>query len=369
MATLSFADLKNLAYPTLWDLAEMKKLQLADGATFDQMIGDVSAAARIMNGELLSMPHYGDLFAVQDNIEIEYPVGVTNGVEESSEYSTPTPKRGKTSGHSLPIKAYDRALGWTIMYLRKARRISLDADIRSAMVDIRDDWQKKLLTRFFKSTAEAVGATSGASVPFADGGTADSTYVPLSGPDGQSFLYTHNHFLRYDTIAHAIAPAVLHLREHGHVAPYDLIGSQTDQAVYAALTMATDGVAFHAPAWSDLLLGSQQDRARLGDINQYMGLIETPYGIVRLWLTPRVPTNYFGMFKSYGAGDARNPLRVRFDPKVGFGWQLVPGAWVNNPVTLAVMYAEYGFGIGSDRTNGVAVYKAAAGNYTDPTIS
>jgi hypothetical protein len=315
------------------------------------------------NNSMLSMPHYADLLSVQDTVELEYPVGVTNGVQEATEYGIPNPMRGKTTGHSLPIKPYDRALGWTMMYLRKARMSSIDADVRSAVVDLRTNWQQKLLQRFFKSTGEIVGTTSGASVPFADGGTADSNYVPLPSPDGATFLYTHNHYLRYDTIANAIAPAVKHVQEHGHAGPFDVIAADADAATWAALTT------FKSPNWGGIIYRAAEDRAAMSDIGNYFGYVETDHGIARIWLNPRVPTNYFGVFKAYGAGDPRSPLRVRIDPNTGFGWSLVPGNWVNAPTTLAVMYSEYGVGIGEDRTNGVAVYLNASGSYTDPTIS
>src|SRR5574337_2131983 len=122
MGLLGPSDLKDLALPALWDLAEMKKVALADGVTFDQIIADVQAGLALVNSDMLNAPHYGELFAVQDAVEVEYVVGASNGVEEATEYGTPTPKRGATTGHSLPIKPYDRALGWTMMYMRKARR-------------------------------------------------------------------------------------------------------------------------------------------------------------------------------------------------------------------------------------------------------
>jgi hypothetical protein len=89
------------------------------------MLADVRTGLTVLNGSLLDMPHYSDLFAVQDEPEVEYPIGVTNGWEEATEYGVPDPKRGATTGHMLPLTAFDRALGWTMMYLRKARFQSL----------------------------------------------------------------------------------------------------------------------------------------------------------------------------------------------------------------------------------------------------
>jgi hypothetical protein len=367
MATLGPSDLKDLALPSLWDLAEIAKVSLADGTTFDQIVGDVQSALNLMNADLTTDPHYSGLIAVQDSVEVEYPVGVTNGVEEATEYSAPTPKRGATTGHSIPLRSWDRALGWTMMYLRKARQSKLDADVRSAVTDMRSHTQKRALRRFFTMEGDTVGATASASVPLADGGTTDANYVPSASPEGESFLYTHDHFLRIAAITAAdLETQVEHLQEHGHQAPYDLIVSRADVATWTNLTTFPK---YKSPEWAGIVYRTATDRAAIQGITDYFGYIETSYGICRVWATPRVPTNYYGLYKSYGPLDSRNPVRMRIDPKVGFGWQLVPGNWINAPQLMAVMYAEYEFGIGEDRTNGVAVKVAGSGDYITPTIS
>ncbi len=368
MATLSFADLKDTAKPSLWDLDEIKTVELADGASFADMVADVNAGLALVNGEMLSAPHYGDMIAVQDEVELEYPIGVSNGVEVATEYGTPTPKRGATTGHSLPLIPYDRALGWTMMYVRKARRMKLDADVRSAVTDIRSHWQQKILERFFKMEGEAVGTTANASVPLADGGTVDSTYVPNDSPDGESFASSHDHFLRTATLNQAaLDAAVESLQEHGHQGPFDIIAARADAGTWTNTSTFTG---FKKPEWPGIVYhSSATERMAQTNIEEYFGYVEGPYGISRLWLTPRVPTNYFGVFKSYGAGDPRNPVRIRIDNNFGFGWQIVPGNWVNAPSLMAVCYAEMGFGIGEDRTNGVCTYIAASGDYVTPTIS
>lgn len=363
MTTLSFADLRDSAVPALWDAAELVRVRMADGATFEQVLEDIRGGLRLLNDELLTMPHFSSMIAVQDTPEVEYPVGVSNGVEEATEYSTPVPKRGATTGHMLPLRRYDRALGWTMMYLRDARRARIVADLRSAMTDIRNHWQKTLLTRLFRQEAEPVGAT-GMSVPLADGGTADPNYVPPEGPDGRSFSAAHDHFMRVSALDMSAVNAVLeNLQEHGHQPPFELVAARSDAGAWTALS------GFKAPEWPGIVYRSQADRASIQEITDYFGYVETSFGIARLWLTSRVPANYFAAFKSYGEGDPRNPLRVRINPNFGFGWQLVPGTWVNAPALTAVLYAEFGVGIGEDRTNGVACYIAGSGDYVTPTIS
>jgi hypothetical protein len=365
MATLGFADLRETAAPSLWDTAEILKARLADGSSIEAMVGDLQAGLRMLNGSLLSMPHYSALFAVQDDPEVEYPIGVSNGFEEASEYGTPSPARGATTGHMLPLIAYDRALGWTMRYLRKARRNKLDADVRSVVVDARAIWQQKLLTRFFSTSGNTVGTTANADVPLADAAATDSTYVPPDSPEGESFDTSHTHFLRHAAISDAnLNITAEHLQEHGHQSPFDIIASRTDASSWAGLT------GYKAPEWPGIVYHSSAvERASVGEISSYFGYVEMEYGIGRIWLTPRVPTNYYGMYKGYGPGDTRNPLRVRIDRNVGFGFTLVDGNWVNLPTHLAVVYTEFGVGIGEDRVNGVCVEIDSSGSYASPTIS
>ena len=365
MAILGFGDLKDTALPTLWDETEITKARLADGRNLAAVTGDVQRGLQLLNGTLLSMPHYAGLFAVQDELELEYIIGVDNGWQKATEYGRADPKRGKTTGHMLPIDPYDYGLGWTMMYLRKARAIKLDADVRAMISDGKDLWQKALLTRFFKMEGETVGSTSNASVPFCDGGTTDSTYVPPKSPDGEMFLYTHDHYLRHDAISDAnLGTSIETLQEHGHESPFDLVAARVDASSWTALT------GYKAPEWPGIVYhASGVERAGVDEVSIYFGYIETDYGIVRLWLTPRVPTSYYGLFKTYGQGDPRNPLRVRISPQIGFGYNLVPGNWTNAPTHLLIGYSEFGVGVGEDRTNAVLVYVAESGDYVTPTIS
>ena len=86
-------------------------------------------------------------------------MGVGNAFEVATEYSAPDPTRGKTTGHMLPIKPYDMALGWTMMSLRKARRAKLEADIAKLSKRLDDP---ALYTRdraaFDKATADLAKA-------------------------------------------------------------------------------------------------------------------------------------------------------------------------------------------------------------------
>lgn len=367
MAFLGFGDLKDQVIHPLWDLPEMKKIELADGTTFEQMLREVQDVANAVSGEITRLPHYSSLFGVQDIPELEYGTFTGGGIQEMTEYGVPDPYKGKTTGHMLPIRMYTRALGWTFLALEKRRRNQITADFNVLVDDVRNHFQQKLLTRFFKMEAEVVGETSGASVPFADGGVADPVWIPLRSPEGVEFANTHDHYRRTATLTDAdLLLAVKHLREHGHEAPYDVTAAELDAATWQALTN------WRPPIWPGIVYrdtSSGTDRAALTGIEDYNGYIETEAGVVKVWFTPRIPTGYWSIHKDYGAGAAQAPCRMRIDPNSGFGWQIVPGTFVNSPVNLAVLRSEWDFGIGEDRTNGVFTYNFASGDYITPTIS
>lgn len=364
MATLGPGALADLEVHALWNLTEMKLIQLADGTTFDQAISEIQEAANVLSGTLTSLPHYSGLFAVQDEVEVEYEIGVTNGVQESTEFSPPDALRGKTTGHNLPIKGWDRAMGWSIRGLRDRRRQLMIADTRSAINDMRNHFQQRMMQRFFKLEAESVGSLSGASVPLVDAGVADATYRPPDSSDGKVFTTSHTHFLRHAAINAANIDLVAeHLREHGHMAPWEMMISEGDLATFSALA------AWNKPNWAELIYRATVDRAALPNTQDYVGFYESQHGLFHVWTSPRIPTAYYGAWKDYGRLDPRNPVRMRINPRVGFGWQMVPGIYITAPELLAVMHAEYDFGIGDIRTNGVAVEIDASGSYATPTIS
>lgn len=367
MAVLGPSDLKNIVLPTLWDQAYLQNVRYQGNRTFDQVMADVRSGLAMFNqDDLLGMPHVGEMIAVQDTPEVEYSTYTAGGVQEFVEYKVADPYRGETTGHLLPRRIWDRSLGWTLLYLQRAREEKIDADLRSAFTDIRLHWQKRVLQQFFRSTAITVGA-SGKSVPFADGGTADATYVPYASPRGATFAATHSHYLRQAATltTDLVDAAVLTLWEHGHDGPYNAIIPQADIATWQALSK------YRPPAWTGLqFMANTTIRADISGIEgDIVGYYESPYGIVKLWATPLLPTAYYGIFKSYGALDQRNPLRMYVNPAIGLGWNVAPGLYINAPQFMAVLMAEFDIGTGVDRTNGVAVLNASSGSYIDPSIS
>lgn len=364
MAILGYNDLKKFALPATWDAAMLEKIRLATGETYEQFTTEVAQALSVQNGQLLASPLISNLVSTTTERAVEYRVGVANGFQAHTEYGRPDPRRAATTGHMLPLLSFDRAFGWTWDFLRKARRIQLDADIESGMADLRNIWVQKILTRLFKSTYDAVG--SGKSVPICDGGTADSTYIPPMMPDRASaFASSHTHLLRLDGITQAnLNTAVTHLWEHGHDAPYELLVAEADIGSWVNTATVTGYVPRADPL---IRYGTQTDLAALG--GQYIGAVETQHGACRLLSNARIPTKYWAVYKSGGPLDQRNLLKVCYSAGFGIGAVLLAGDHIREfPLENAILFAEFGVGIG-DRTAAVIVYNHTTGNYTDPTIS
>jgi hypothetical protein len=365
MATLGVNDLKQYALPTNWDASLLTQLSLRDGTTYETLINDIAAAMALQNADLVGNPLIGGMIFTTAEVEVEYRIGVSNGFKAHTEYSRPDEGRGATTGHMTPLGAFDRGLGWTYDFLRKARRAQIDADISSVMDDIRNIFAKQALTALFTSTKVAVG--SGYSMPVADGGTADSSYVPVANPDRASaFTYTHNHVQALEGIKQAhVETVATHLWEHGHDGPYDLLVSSADISSWTDVTSVTGYV---PRAKEGVNYGTTADLATVA--GDYVGVVTTNRGSAYLRSTGRIPTGYWTMYKSYGQDDQRNILRCRYDDMIGgVGAYLLAGDHIRRyPLESALIRMDFGFGIGSDRTVAVIV-KNTDGSWSDPTIS
>src|SRR5688500_1140429 len=146
MALLGVNDLKAFALPVGWDAGELAKYALADGTTYEQMVDTIAAGLAVANEGLINDPILGNMVSITAEVGLEYRSGAGNGMSERTEYQRADARRAATSGHTLPIKSYDRSLGWTFDFLRKARAAQLEADIADALYDVRDNWERQLLS-------------------------------------------------------------------------------------------------------------------------------------------------------------------------------------------------------------------------------
>jgi len=364
-------ELKNISLPTAWDNAELRRLTLRDGATFESVLRDIDDALGMVNAGL-SSGYLANLFSLTTEPAVEYRNGVSTGFEDHTENTQPDGQRGDTSGHMLPLVKKDRALKWTYDFLKEARRAQLDADIASMLQDAQDAWEKAILTRLFKmeeETGKRYGlGTSGYSVPFVDGAAGTIVYTPIPRPARMinTFDTTHDHYLRLNGITQAnLETAVGHLWEHGHDGPYELVVSLADLGSWQTVANVTG---FKEKADTLIQYGQDTSLARV-DTSVYQGAVTTKYGACRLYANGRIPTTFWGVTKSYGANDQRNPLRVRWDEVWGFGVQLISESVSQYPLKGAIGMLVAGAGVGEDRTGAVLVKNHSSGDYVTPTIS
>ena len=364
---LGVDDLKQFALPSGWDATEMLKYQLASGENYDSVITAIAAGLNVANGDMLNDPIYGGLVSVTTELGVEYGDGITAGMSERTEYSRPDVKRGTTIGHMLPLKSYDRGLGWTFDYLRKARQISIDNGIYLAIGDVKDNWQKQILTRFFSDSENLLGS-SGYDVPFIQGGSGNIDYTPPPY-GGATFASTHDHFDRKTTSVQgdALTAGAKHLHEHGLMAPYTAIIPETDRSTYTGL-----GANWVKPDMGNNFIRTDSGAnwaTAINIIEPFIGTYETDHGLVNVWATHRLPNNYLGLYKSEGINDTRNPLAIRYSDDFGLGAILLRGeSFRQYPLENAVILHEFGVGV-RNRLNGYACFFAASGSYTAPTIA
>jgi hypothetical protein len=345
---------------TGWDATELQNFELEDGTTYAAIVARINAALAALNQEFAGS-WWANMYSVQDEPDVSYRVGSSNGMERHTEYGRPDAKRAATEGHMLPLKSWDRMLGWTWDYLRQARMDDVEADIADGIKDVRDKFRVEVLTRVLKRgdhSGDNNGlGSSGYSPGFAT--AAASTSVDFTPPSygGTSFDSGHEHYVAIAGGAFTNAvftDAKDELREHGHEPPYEFIAGPSDESTIKGLSD------FTPIAESLVAYGATQDLARLsptdvGYGSYYIGTInDFAVRIVR-----GVPQYYGFGYKSYGRLSRRNPLRIRlFKGVQSLQAVAMPhpnGGSAHNPLQDLMLFLEMGVGV-SDRTNGTARY-------------
>lgn len=364
-------DTTSLVKLTGWDDTELRKYELQDGTNFTAIVAMLNGALGAVNGEIANDPLYSALVSYTDQPELEYRVGVSNGMQRFTEYGRPDATRAETEGHMLPLAAFDGALGWTWDYLRKARMTQIEADIADAAKNIRDQFRKSVLTRVLQrgddsGVANGLG-TGGYSPGFATAfGSTNVDFVPPA-VGGNVFTSSHEH---YNTIAGGLFTNAVftdsraELLEHGHNPPYEYVCGTVDATTIVGLTdfVPTAKELIRYSSGVDLATFAAQYGMNgiysIGSIHEF-----------RVWVVPGMPQYYGFGWKSYGSNSQKNPLRVRLqkgqtrlqatafpDPRSGAG--------AAYPLQYMMYFMEYGIGV-ADRTNGAPYYVNHANTWTD----
>lgn len=367
MASIGGRDTRDFVVWTGVDATQLMKEQLQDGTNLLTVTNLLTGALNGVAAEINSDPVFSSVMSVADSPIVSYRMGTGFSFGERTEYSKPPRSRGEVDGHMLPIRDYDLGLGWTWDYLRKSYAPQIEADIANTVDAARRLARTKILGRMLQRTDD-----SGASKGLGSGGyspgfatTAAQTSVDFTPPEyaGTTFASTHEH---YTAAATSLTSAncitdMKNLKEHGHVAPFDLWISATDEATVRAFTdfvSASDPIVTPGSTTSLVALPAG-----------YIGYLTGSYARVRV--VPGWPANYWTIFKSYGPNAMQNPLKLR----VGKGESQLRflafpdperGASPINPLGTLIAWTEFGVGVG-DRTNGVVRYSNAS--WSDGTAS
>ncbi|MCX7851805.1 MAG: hypothetical protein N2383_03375 [Caldilineales bacterium] len=363
-------DTASLVMLSGWDAAALQNFTLQDGTSYAQIVDEMTLALNALNAELNNHPLWSALVSYTDQPEVEYRIGSTNGFEVHTEYGRPDAQRAATEGHLLPLLAYDRMLGWTWDYLRKARLPQVQADIADAIQDARDRFRTSLLTRLLRRGDESGAArglgTSGYSPGFAT--AAASTNVDFTPPSfaGVNFDSNHEHYVAISGGAFTVdvfRDAKDELMEHGHNPPFEAIIGPQDEATVRNLNGFVP-----APSAAGVQYASTVTLANLtnqpdADGNYYIGVLED----CRIRVVRGMPRYYGFVWKSYGPNSQRNPLRIRL-PKGERQLRVLAmtSPFAGNalyPLQELMLFLEFGVGVG-DRTNGTPRYVNGA-SWTD----
>lgn len=348
-------DTTSLVMLTGWDATVLQNFTLQDGTSYTEVVAMLNAGLGALNTELTS-GLWGQLVSFQDNPEVEYRVGSSNGMTEHTEYGRPDAQRAATEGHLLPLKAWDRALGWTWDYLRKARMSQVEADMQDAIKDVRDTWRQRILRRLIKRGDDSIGS-SGYSPGFAtDEASTSVDFVPPAN-GGTTFDNTHEHY--YALAGGAYTNAVFtdakdELREHGHEPPYEFIISPSDETTVRGLSN------FYPVADSLVAFGGNTSLSTLDpmadNIGGYYIGSHTDFAIR---VVRGMPQYYGFAWKSYGTLSQRNPLRIRLQKNVArpqvFAMTDPRAGNATTPIQYLMLFTEFGVGV-ADRTNGTPRY-------------
>lgn len=369
----------NHALPAGLDPARLAQWRLRDGYTYAQARSDLAAALDGLNLELATA--WGDLTFVTFEDHFEYPNGGTiTDMPYITDLDRPESIKGSTVGHMIDLKVIGQAIGGTKRYFRDTRYAVWQAALRDMVYRARQTYEKKLLTRFFNNTSNALG-TSGYDVPFANNSSGVTYTPPAYG--GKTFASSHDHYIAYNTGGSATYATMLNgltqtVQEHGHNGPYIGMVSEADVATIRALTDYVE------PVDNQIIVidrGGETSGNRYYETGEiaapapsggfYIGKYQGPYGLISMFATARIPTGYAGVYKSYGKNDERNPLAVRVHPDVGFGIRAIeePSYDEMYPVKSITVEFEFGISCGNDRTTGAAGYLVAGSSYVNPTIA
>lgn len=326
--------------------------QTRDGVPLDKVWADLQEGLRVYNEQSIAI---ADLLVRRTSEKtVAYPVGQMS-FQRATQFAPPDRQRVGWASFDVPMAKYDLGLMFTWQFLKEATQTQIDAFHAEAMRADKDNVIKAMLQRalMMENETETSGGITYTYPGFCNG----SGYTPPAYK-GKTFSSSHNHYLRYAaaSLDDGIKAMKDTLIEHGHDGNRILFISTSDESSVRACTN------FIAAAQALIQPASTTAIAKVA--GDYIGVIHGFQVQVCGWM----PQYYYFGFNSYGVNSIQNPLIWRFMDEYGDGLLLVnedPGA--KYPLINSYYFRALGIGVQS-RTNGVAMYIAASGNYVTPTL-
>ena len=359
MAIKGFRDMSSLVNVGVDD-SVLQRYALADGVTYDRLVGELRVVLAGLNGEFTRHPLWSSLIATQDAPNVTaYNTGSSTYAEELTDYTRPEPKHAEVLGHMLPLRRPTAALGWTWLKLKDMTFAEGQADIRLAADMLRNSYRRYVFARLLKRGDDLV--STGYSPGFAT--AAANTNLDFTPPSfgGTDFTADHEHYVAAagGWTTTIIDDMEAELMEHGHMPPYYLLVSVTDAATVSGLT------GFVFPQVATIQAGTGQSVAvpelgATGDGFRFLGSYENTW----IYVAPGMPQHYGFMYRSYGSLSPMNPIRIRAErgysaPTARVLREATGGVQDAergvDPLMNLMAYMEVGVGVGN-RTNGTARY-------------
>lgn len=360
-----YADTQYVDLPALMDRSYVESLVLDSGMDFSTVLAAVDDRLTAFNGTQDALVA---LLSTQTREAfIEYMQSRKFVLTPKGEYGLARPQKGHDAGgHMLPLNKWEVAIGWTEDGLRQMRLAAIEANIDSMLAGFRAQFRYDTLMRLFSDDELPVelGVTTATSPGFAGSGTGLNVYS-RPYPNGAALPGGYTHYVRADDAGRpaALIAAAAKLRKQGHLPPYDLITNDTQLALIMADTTNFIGVG------SALVRPAPSAAEALVDASTYVGVYA---GVIQVrYAVDEIASNNIAVFKTYGAGNDRNPLVVRYPDLNGLpdnGKAVYVRSRNLYPLAEATALGAWGVGV-NDRTAAVLLYINASGNYVDATIS
>lgn len=383
--TIRGALVQNLPVPAGIDPARLVLWQQKGGYDYQQMRATLGAVLQKFNEDMVSV--WGDLITVTPEQSVWYrnggaivPAEITMG------NSRPTLVKGFNAGHMIDLKVWSLGVGGTSRELQDMTEAQLIGSVNDLATALRDQFDHDLLTRALTTTENLLG-TSGYDVPFCNGspnaGSSGPKYAPPKW-NSTVFYEDHNHYIgvnssttTYDAGLSSVAKLIA---EHGIAAiPFKAYVSEADITTIRGLTYYVQPVDdINHVDRGGLTSGNiyYEDGRIEGEIPQsggrYIGAVDTAYGKVRCYATPRIPTGYAFMFRPGPAFAANNGLAMRYRPSTGIGVKIneIPDETTTFPIKEVDVELEYGISCGTNRYAGAAMqFGVGVVSYSNPTVA